>query len=342
MPARASVWLLLSFCAPLSAVPLAAPLAAPPVAASSNEAEAALQAGQRRLQAGDLQGAEAAWRQGLAQGEDSGLIYALGGLLFQAGRLREAEESFQRLVQRTPDLADGWYQLGLVRAARGHYKEAVDAQRLAVAHAPNFGQAYCALALDLRETGQGAEAMQAVQKAMLLLPRYAGALNLRGNLKQDQGDLEGAAQDYVGALRLESRYAGAWVNLGELQEKRGQKAEAIKSYSYAIQVQPDYGAAWSDRGELHLETKDLAAAEEDFRQMTRIPDGEADGWWGLTRVMRARAEKAEAAECLVRYRSAVRRRDRKAEREKAEGVERPSAFEPGLPLALSQAPLGAP
>jgi tetratricopeptide (TPR) repeat protein len=156
------------------------------------------------------------------------------------------------------------------------------------------------------------------------------------------GDLDGAAQDYAAALRLESRYAGAWFNWAQLQEKRGQRAEALKSYGYAIQVKPEFAEAWLARAELRLEEEQLGGAADDFRKVTKLSGWEPEAWWGLARVAKAQGKRSEAAECLVRYRAAVHRRDRRLDEERAGGIERPAAFEPGLPLAFSQAPLGGP
>jgi tetratricopeptide (TPR) repeat protein len=315
-----------------------APLAAPAVATASPEAEQALKLGWARLNAGDAEGAEHSWQEGLQHGEDSGLLYSLGGLLFQAQRLAEAEDCFQRLARRSPALADGWYQLGLVRAARGRYAEAADAQRLAVAQSPQFGQAYCALALDLRELGRNTEALPAAQKALECLPAYAGAWNLRANLLQDQGQYQAALQDYDAALRLEPRYAGAWFNRAQLlHEKLGKPGQARQSYGYAIQCRPGFAEAYLARAELALVQRRFADADADFRAVTRLPGWEPEAWWGLSRAAKGLGSGGEA-ECLVRYRSAVHRRDKALDRERAQGVERPMPYEPGLPLAASGTP----
>jgi tetratricopeptide (TPR) repeat protein len=298
-------------------------------------ADAALQAGQARLSAGDAKGAEKIWREGLERGEDAGLLDALGGLYFQSQRLAGAEKFYQRLAKEGPDVADAWYQLGLVRAARGHYKDAVDAQRLAVSHAHQFGQAYCALALDLRETGQGAEAMQAAQKAVALMPNYAGGWNLQANLKQDLADYSGAAQDYAQALRLAPAYAGAWFNQAQMQEKQRQIQAANDSYTQAIAAKPDFAEAWLARAELNLDRHALDAAEADFKAVLPLGGWDPEAWWGLSRVAKARKDPKERSRCLARYREAVHARDRHFLAEREAGIETVSAYEPGMPLSAT-------
>jgi tetratricopeptide (TPR) repeat protein len=298
-------------------------------------ADTALQAGQARLNAGDAKGAEKIWRDGLDRDQDAALLDALGGLLFQSQRLAEAEIFYQRLAKEDPHVADAWYQLGLVRAARGHYKDAVDAQRLAVSHAHQFGQAYCALALDLRETGQGAEAMRVVQKAVALMPDYAGAWNLQANLKQDQADYSGAALDYAQALRLAPDYAGAWFNQAQMQEKQRQIQAANESYTRAIAAKPDFAEARLARAELNLDRHALDAAETDFKSVLPLDGWDPEAWWGLSRVAKARREPRERSRCLARYREAVHARDHRVLADRKAGLETVSAYEPGMPLSAT-------
>jgi tetratricopeptide (TPR) repeat protein len=254
--------------------------------------------------------------------------------LFEAGRLREAEARLESLAQHAPQRAEGWFQLGLLRAARGRYRAAADAQRLALARQPGFGQAYCALALDLRESGQSAEGLQAAGRAVELLPDYAGAWNLRANLRRDLGDRDGALADYVRALQLQPRYTGAWINWAQLQADWGRKDEALRGFSSALQADPSCADAWLARGELNLERHALDAAAADFQAASRLAGYEAEGFWGLARVEKARKRREEEEKDLGRYRSAVRRRDKRLEAEKRQGLESPSTYEPGLPLPL--------
>jgi tetratricopeptide (TPR) repeat protein len=246
--------------------------------------------------------------------------------------LREAEAKLEALAQRSPQKAEAWFQLGLLRAARGHYRPAADAQRLALARFPAFGQAYCALALDLRESGQYAEGLQAAQRAVELLPDYAGAWNLRANLRQDLGAREEALADYARALQLQPLYGGAWFNWAKLQEQRQQPGEALRGYGSAVQADPGFADAWLALGELNLERHALDAAETDFLSASRLSGREPEGFWGLARVAKARRQKAEEKKFMSRYRQAVRRRDAGLEESRRQGLEEPSAYEPGLPL----------
>ena len=310
------------------------PAVRPAVFAESPAAASALAAGSDCLRRGDEDCALQRWKGRLSRGDDAGLLYALGGLYFRQNRLPQAESCYERLVRRSPRLADAWYQLGLVRAARGRYKAAADAQRLAVGQASDFGRAYCALALDLRESGQTAMGMGAVREALRLMPDYAGAWNLLGDLQQDRGRRAEAMDSYRKALRLAPVYPGAWFNLAQVLEAYGRHDEAFDAYGRAIQAKPGFGDALLARAQLSLDRDAPEAARRDFETCLKIPDWEPEAWWGLHRIDKAQGRGEEAAEDLRRYRAAQRRRDLSLAALAARGMEQPCPYEPGLPMAV--------
>ncbi len=185
-------------------------------------AGARIMAGALALQAKDLKGAEAAYRdavtaqpasvearQGLAtalaeQGNVAGaiaeyqklladqpdqprILYSLGTLYAQQGNLTAAIPQLQRAVELQPDFAEAWLGLGEALAQKGEV--AVAAQRFAKAVEldPNSTQARLRLSRTLRFLGQNAAADEALK---VLLERDPGNLDglllLAQNLIQDR------------------------------------------------------------------------------------------------------------------------------------------------------------
>jgi tetratricopeptide (TPR) repeat protein len=308
----------------------------PGLPTASSAARAALAAGRARLSRGDEAGAEAVWKGALRSREDGGLLDALGGLYFRQSRLLRADSCYERLVRLSPESAEAWYRLGLVRAACGRYRRASDAQRLAVGLAPDFGPAYCALALDLRESGQRDMSGWAVRRAISLMPRYAGDWNLLGALQQDAGRFEDARRSYVTALELEPVYPGAWFNLAQLWERLGRRDLALRCYGNAVLAKPDFAEARLARAGLRLDSgpvdhASLEAARKDYSPCLSIQDWAPEAWWGLRRVDRAEGRTAAAAHDLRAYHASGRRRDRAQARMDARGMQEPSPYEPELP-----------
>lgn len=143
------------------------------------------------------QRALARYRQALALPLDPrlslGALLNLAALELRLGDLEAAARDGGEVTRIAPDLALGWYNLGLIRRQRGELREAITAYRAAIARAPDHAEAHqnlgaaCLLAGDL----EGARA--AFRRAITLL--------------REQGRPQDAAEL--------ARRAGSLVRLGE-------------------------------------------------------------------------------------------------------------------------------
>ncbi len=127
------------------------------------------------------------------------------------GRIAEAEQLFQRLVDAMPELAEGLNFLGMCALARQQTGEAVALLERARGIAPddaetlkNLGQAY-------RRSGQLDAAVAALGSAVAREPDYFLArFHLAGTLQQLQRDDE-ALPEYFRELRSAQEH-GEWLN----------------------------------------------------------------------------------------------------------------------------------
>lgn len=118
--------------------------------------------------------------------------------LERAGRVAEAIAAYERLLARSPDLSDCWYNLGRLRRRAGRFDEALAAYRQALDRGVtqaeevhlNRGVIY---ADDLR---QDAAAERELEAALALNPRYLPALLNLANLHEDLGRREAALAVY--------------------------------------------------------------------------------------------------------------------------------------------------
>jgi tetratricopeptide (TPR) repeat protein len=139
--------------------------------------------------------------------------------LWQQGRLREAIAGYQRLLERWPDQADSWFNLGVLQrqvgqmeAALASYQQALDRAvrqpeevhlNRAVIYSDHLRQA------DLAE--------RELRTALALNPRYPSALLNLANLCEDLGRREEAQALYERLLTLAPRAFEALARLANLQ-----------------------------------------------------------------------------------------------------------------------------
>jgi uncharacterized protein (TIGR02466 family) len=105
--------------------------------------------------AGDLTGAAAAYREGLALDRRQPAAWSnLGWTLAELGRLDEAEAALEEALKQEPGFANAHYHMGLLRQRQGDLPGAVAAYERAVAANPRHVRALSALGLALEAQGR--------------------------------------------------------------------------------------------------------------------------------------------------------------------------------------------
>jgi len=225
----------------------------------------------------------------------------------EAGRFREAEQLYRRVLQRDPNNAEALNLLGVLAAQAGHARDAKDLMAKSVAIDPNNPEFHHNLALVYQGTGDGDEAIKSYRRAVELRPEYGDAwLNLGGMLLNRGESVEaeqcsrhaariapenpvahhnlGAAllvrqihQDaepcFREALRLKPDYAEALNGLGVAQSGQGRFHEAMESFGQALALRPGYAEAHNALGHALFEQDRLEEAEAEVRKaLAASPD----------------------------------------------------------------------
>jgi len=218
----------------------------------------------------------------------------------EAGRFREAEQLYRRVLQRDPNNAEALNLLGVLAAQAGHPRDAKDLMAKAVAVDAGNPEFHYNLALVYQGTGDSDEAIKSYRRALDLRPDYGDAwLNLGGMLLNQGESVEaercsrraveidptnpvahhnlGAAllvrqihqeaeQHFREALRLKPDYAEALTGLGVAQSGQGAFADATGSFRRALALKPDYAEAHNGLGHTLFEQDRLEEAEAEVRE----------------------------------------------------------------------------
>jgi tetratricopeptide (TPR) repeat protein len=162
----------------------------------------------------------------------------LGAALQQANQLPAALVAFTRAARAAPSAA-AQLRRGAVLQAMGRVNEAADAFRAALALAPDSFDAALKLGLCLRQAGDAAAARDALERAAALDPAVAQAWFALGLARQDAHDFAGACAAYRTTLALRPNLAEAAVNLGICLQQSGDLAAAKEAYRDALRLRRD-------------------------------------------------------------------------------------------------------
>jgi Flp pilus assembly protein TadD len=238
----------------------------------------------------------------------------------QAGRLREAEALYRKILEAQPGNGDALHLLGVALHQLGRHDEAIDFIGKAIAADGSRPEFHNNLGEVQRMCGRPAQAEHSYRAALALNPDMAAVHGNLGHALLAQQHYEAAAESYGRADELGPGNAGVLVNLayalieqGRLAEaeRRSRQAlalrpddpeshqflaaslaglqrfdEAAESYRRAIALKPDYLAAHLNLAQLHLLRGDYAQGWKEYawrwrrEDLPRAPESAGTLWTG--------------------------------------------------------------
>jgi tetratricopeptide (TPR) repeat protein len=167
---------------------------------------------------------------------------------FTAGRMPEAENIFQQILQFDPNQPVALHRLGVISHLMGKHDIAVDLLTKSLATKPDFAAAHGALGNVFQVLGRLDESVASYQKALSIEPDFAEAHNNLGGAFQDMGRLDDAVASYHKAINIKSDYAEAHSNLGHTFKELGRLDEAVASLQKALDIKPDQAVVHCNLG----------------------------------------------------------------------------------------------
>jgi superkiller protein 3 len=151
----------------------------------------------------------------------------LGVLAYDREQFNEALGAYLRLRDLRPDIAEGWFNSGLVYQRMANFEEALKAYHEASRLDPESSKIWCNLGTVLFERGEYVEAERAVRRSLALRPEYVRAWDSLAAILGALGKLEAAEHACRQAIQLQPGFHGAWFKLGVIyyQEENFMAAE---------------------------------------------------------------------------------------------------------------------
>ena len=168
--------------------------------------------------------------------------------LFNSGQYHEAEQQARQMIGQYPLHVFGWKALGAILKEIGRLKEALVAMQQSVRLAPDDSEAHNSLGVVYKQMECYAEAEVHYRQAIALTPEYHEAFNNLGNLFLHLKRFDEAEYYYRRAIQMRPDLAAAYNNLGTIYHESKRLAEAFASYQQAIELQPDYVKVYGNMG----------------------------------------------------------------------------------------------
>jgi predicted O-linked N-acetylglucosamine transferase (SPINDLY family) len=226
----------------------------------------------------------------------------LGEACRAQGKLADAVGHYRQALALRPGYVEAHINLGNTLKAQGKLAEAAAHYRQALALKPDLAEAHNNLGLALQEEGRLAEAIAHYRQALALKPDLAEAHNNLGLALQEEGRLAEAIAHYRQALALNPALAEVHNNLGSALAALGQWGEAAAHCQQALALRPSFAQAQNNLGNVLKEQGDLEAAVACLQQALALQPDFAEAHYNLGNTLKEQGRRTEA---LVHYKQAL-------------------------------------
>ena len=166
-------------------------------------------------------------------------LVAQGNEREDAGDLDAAEALYRQAVAAAPGHARGHLNLGIALASRGDAEEAAAAYERVLAIDPRHAFGLYNYARLTLMRGDAAKALSLVEAALAARPEFAQALAVRSGALDALGRLEEAVAPLQASLALQPEDTGNWFNLTLLLRRLDRRVEAEAAVAQVLARDPD-------------------------------------------------------------------------------------------------------
>ncbi len=191
-------------------------------------------------------------------------------VLFQIKRYNEAIDCYVQALEKKPDFAEAWYNLGIIHNMLGQQEEAVNCFTQAIEAKPDWPEAWFCLGVLLSELGQVEDAGTALGKTLELKPDFDDAWQFTGVWLQSLGGFEEANDCFDKALEIKPDKVESWLTKGIVLGQLKRYPEAINCFSTTLQYRPDVDLVWVFKGAALCETGQTEQANDCFREALKV------------------------------------------------------------------------
>ncbi len=202
-----------------------------------------------RHQAGDFPGAEALYRQAVADAPgDARILHQLALVLFHQGRLEDCLGVLRQALMLSPGAPELLVLEGVVLAGSGRRDAALAAFERALAGKPDHPGALFNRALALTQMERFGEAVEAYDRFLAVVPDSVDAWTNRGAALQGLWRMAEALESYDRAITLAPGHVPAWQNRGSVLQLMNRFVEALESFEKVLALAPRHAGGWYGRG----------------------------------------------------------------------------------------------
>ena len=218
--------------------------------------------------------------------------------LHRSGKLSEAAQIYEKIIERYPHHGDALHLLGLTAYQSGKYEKAVDLISKAIGILPDNPIFHTNLGIVHQSRNRYEDARVCYDKAFEIKPDHAEAIFHTGNIWLSQGNPEKAIEYYQKTIAIQPEYADAHNNMGNALKDLGQTDRALECYQQVLKLRPKSPEAHNNMGNILKEKGELDRSIACYLEALKLNSNYAQAYYNLGFAYK---EKGDLDQAVVHY-----------------------------------------
>jgi len=214
-----------------------------------------------------------------------------GKILFDAGRLNDAQKYFKKALEIRPDYSKSVENYGRVLFAKNQIDAAIDKYKEAIRLNSKNSSAYCNLGEALIRKGDFSTAIKQLQTSLYLFPNSAPVHDLLGRAYELQGNEAAAISEYKKSFLIKPEYLPPYLRLADVYKNRGDDEIAISELRNALSVNPNFYEAKLKIADASLNLGKTEQAIKYYKDLLRAPSYKTSALKGLSKAYFVRSKE---------------------------------------------------
>jgi|GEM_PF-2066115 tetratricopeptide (TPR) repeat protein len=216
--------------------------------------------------------------------------------LIATGQAEAALPPLQQLTEQAPQLAEGWFLLGLAYRELHRYEDALAAFERTLAREPKHAWALASKSYVLANMQRYAEdsrvsrqikalpldtfqrGLKQVEQMLAINANYQYGWYSKGSLLLYQNLFAKALKAFEQALTLNPSDPSAWNDKGGALSRLGRYEEALDAYNHSLAIIPSHAIAWSNTGTVLSKMKRYGEALHAYEQALTLNPAFTISW----------------------------------------------------------------
>ncbi len=215
-----------------------------------------------------------------------------GKVLFEAGRINDAEKYFRKALEIRPDYSEALENYGKVLFSKNMNVPAIAKYREAIKLNSKNSSAYYNLGEALIAKGEYSKAIKELQTSLYLFENSAPVHDMLGKAYEMQGNEAAAITEYKKSFLIKPEYTPPYLRLADIYNNRGDEEFSIAELRNSLAINPNFTEGKAKIADILLNIGKTEQAIDYYKELVDVPNYNTKALKGLSKAYFLKAQNA--------------------------------------------------